>query len=543
MPKNIVVCSDGTGNTAIKGRGTNVFKLFESVDLNGHRWHATLTPQVAIYDDGVGSENFKPVKLLGGAAGLGLSRNVRELYKEIARVYDPGDAIYVFGFSRGAFTVRSLVGMIATCGLLDIRKAGSARELDTLVKQGYRVYRQCYRSVLSQLFRGAPDRSTSAGFRRRYAIEEQTRIRFLGVWDTVDAVGLPFHVSDVVNSTFYRFKFPDTFLSDCVDKACHALSIDDARQSFHPLVWNEARETPGANRIEQVWFAGVHANVGGGYPKHGMSLVALDWMMERAEAYGLRFNARARETVRDCASVDDKLYDSRAGLGTFYRWKPRDIELICDGNAMRPPRLHATVLERIAHGTDDYAPANLPHDAVLVTTEPPEGRGVLAQQRARNLERELRSALPTHSLLDSLHAPVLVGWLSYYVFLVTLSAGVVTLALLTAESSAPIDIGRGVLMAIGRFASSPLASSWALLGTLWAHPIFFWSLAAGVLLSSVMARFADRWIEQTASQFWYSHQQQLRDALKRARTGDSPAPPPVTSSSQPVAGEILESTR
>jgi uncharacterized protein (DUF2235 family) len=132
----------------------------------------------------VSSENVKPLKLLGGAAGLGLSRNVRQLYKELARVYDPGNAIYVFGVSRGAFTVRSLVGMIGTCGLLDVRKAGSLGELDRLVKKAYRVYRQCYRSVLSQLFRGAPDRSTAAGFREQYAREEQTRIRFLGVWDT-----------------------------------------------------------------------------------------------------------------------------------------------------------------------------------------------------------------------------------------------------------------------------------------------------------------------------------------------------------------------
>jgi uncharacterized protein (DUF2235 family) len=517
MAKNIVVCSDGTGNTAIKGRGTNVFKLFEAIDLNGHRWDPTVTPQVAMYDDGVGSENFKPLKLLGGAAGLGLSRNVRELYKELARVYDPGDAIYIFGFSRGAFTVRSLVGMIGTCGLLDVRRAGSSAELDRLVKKAYRVYRQCYRSVLSQLFRGAPDRSTSAPFRQQYAIEDQTRIRLLGVWDTVDAVGLPFHLSDVVNSTLYRFKFPDTFLSDSVDKACHALSIDDQRQSFHPLVWNEAREKPGADRIEQVWFAGVHANVGGGYPKQGMSLVALDWMMERAETMGLRFIRRAREAVRECASVDDKLYDSRSGFGTFYRWKPRDIEKICDGNSMRPPRLHASVLERIAHGTDDYAPANLPHDAVLETTEAPVGRGVLAHRRAANMERELKAALPTHSLLERLQAPILVGWLSYYVFLITLVAAIAAILLLTAETTAPRDIGRGGLALAGGLLSSPVASGWALVRLLWAHPTVFVPLLAGVVLSSLMARFADRRMAQTSSQFWYQHQQHLRNALTTAR--------------------------
>ncbi len=121
MAKNIIVCSDGTGNTAIKGRGTNVFKIFESVDLNRHRFDPQLVPQIAIYDDGVGTDDFKPLKLLGGATGCGLSRNVKQLYKELCRVYDPGDRIFLFGFSRGAFTVRTLAGLICTCGILDTR--------------------------------------------------------------------------------------------------------------------------------------------------------------------------------------------------------------------------------------------------------------------------------------------------------------------------------------------------------------------------------------------------------------------------------------
>ena len=122
MGKRIVICSDGTGNTAIKGRGTNVFKVFEAVDLEGHRFDPAKTPQIAIYDDGVGTQNFKPLKVIAGATGWGLSRNVKHLYKELSRVYDPHDEIYMFGFSRGAFTVRTLAGFIASCGLIDQRK-------------------------------------------------------------------------------------------------------------------------------------------------------------------------------------------------------------------------------------------------------------------------------------------------------------------------------------------------------------------------------------------------------------------------------------
>src|SRR4026208_1700614 len=122
MNKNIIVCSDGTGNTTIKGRGTNVFKLFETIDLTGHRTDPTLRAQVAFYDDGVGTQNNKLLKIAAGATGFGLARNVRQLYREVSRAYDEGDRIYLFGFSRGAFTVRSLAGMITTCGLLDVSK-------------------------------------------------------------------------------------------------------------------------------------------------------------------------------------------------------------------------------------------------------------------------------------------------------------------------------------------------------------------------------------------------------------------------------------
>jgi hypothetical protein len=103
LPKNIVICSDGTGNTAIKGRGTNVFKLYEAVDVNGHRGNPELTPQLAIYDDGVGNESFKPLKVFAGITGFGLARNVRLLYKSLVRVYDPGDSIFLFGFSRRVY--------------------------------------------------------------------------------------------------------------------------------------------------------------------------------------------------------------------------------------------------------------------------------------------------------------------------------------------------------------------------------------------------------------------------------------------------------
>src|SRR6266508_3819210 len=143
MPKNIILCSDGTGNTAIKGRGTNVFKLFEALDLTSYRGNPDRDPQVAFYDDGVGTQDFKPLKIFAGMTGYGLSRNVKQLYKELVRVYDPGDRIFLFGFSRGAFTVRTLTGLIARCGVLDRRKLLSKKSLDSAVEDAYKVYRRC----------------------------------------------------------------------------------------------------------------------------------------------------------------------------------------------------------------------------------------------------------------------------------------------------------------------------------------------------------------------------------------------------------------
>src|SRR5712691_4190800 len=139
IPKNIVICSDGTGNSAIKDRGTNVFKLYEAVDVNGHLNNPTLTPQITFYDDGVGTETFKPLKLLGGALGWGLSRNVKELYAALVRSYNPGDRIFLFGFSRGAYTVRTLGSFITTCGILERNRYVTDADLVKAVKDAYEI--------------------------------------------------------------------------------------------------------------------------------------------------------------------------------------------------------------------------------------------------------------------------------------------------------------------------------------------------------------------------------------------------------------------
>jgi|SRR5579863_284435 len=494
MPKNIVICSDGTGNTAIKGRGTNVFKLYEAVDLIGHKIDRKLAPQIAIYDDGVGNEDFKPLKIFAGATGFGLARNVRLLYKSLVRVYDPGDRIFLFGFSRGAFTVRTLSGLISVCGILDIAKLPTTEALDRAVARAFRVYRQEYHTKLARLLGHKANRKLIARFDHRYARHRDVRIRFIGVWETVDAVGAPFHIGDYINASVHRFKFPDLKLSDNVDFACQALAIDDERRTFHPLLWEHDA------RVEQVWFAGCHSNVGGGYEKQGLSLVALDWMMQQARHKGgLRLLASDSALYREHANVDDKLYDSRAGLDIFFRWLPRDMEAICGRHGV-PALIHLSVLERLAHGTGDYAPGNIAPRAKVVIThadDASEDGPVLA--RARAAEAVLHAAhLNRRSLLASVKPEILIGRAAYYVYLVSC-----TLALLSA--CAPYAGGllrlqpRAFVASAKRLATSPL-----LLGC----------LAGGLLLSYLMAVFSGRRMSGIFSEFWHDEQPRLRAALE-----------------------------
>jgi uncharacterized protein (DUF2235 family) len=511
MSKNIVVCSDGTGNTAIKGRGTNVFKLFEAVDLNGHKTDPRLTPQVAIYDDGVGTENFKPLKILGGAFGYGLARNVRQLYRELVRIYDPGDQIYLFGFSRGAFTVRTLAGMIHSCGILDIQKIETNDALHEAVDKAYDTYRKRYRTELSKLLRPErPDEVNKefAEFRMQHSIKPEVKIRFLGVWDTVDAVGSPLHISDFINLTVHRFKFPDPCLNDSVLKACQALSIDDERLSFHPVLW--------ANdpRIKQVWFAGVHSNVGGGYPKQGMSLVALDWMMQQASVNDLRFLPEDRELYREHANVDDKLYNSRSGVGIFYRWLPRDMKKLCEAAKVKPS-IHISVLERIAHGTEDYAPGNISTRAdVVITSTGDSVLDVALLNRAAAVQKVI-NASSTDSLLDKVRGQIRLGRLSYVLYVLFVAATVAILAITDAGPNATaLEVLKRLIALIGNVVSLQFGAIYENAKPMLVHPMRPAFLGAGFLLSFALARIVDHTLGSNFSQFWHGEQQKLRLALK-----------------------------
>jgi uncharacterized protein (DUF2235 family) len=272
MTQRLVICCDGTWNKPDQTRAgklcpTNVTKLALAVaerDSAG-------TPQRLHYGSGVGTRRGE--RLRGGAFGVGLSREVRGAYRFIVDNYEPGDEIFLFGFSRGALTARSTAGLIRNAGVL-------RREHADRLDEAYALYRDRSnkpRSVESELFR------------RSYSYESpsfQTRIRFIGVWDTVGALGIPWSGVPLANWINRRWSFHDTRLSKQVDGAFQALAIDEKRKPFEPAVWVQDPEAVD-QRIEQVWFAGVHCDVGGGYSDAALADVSLAWMAAHAQDYGL----------------------------------------------------------------------------------------------------------------------------------------------------------------------------------------------------------------------------------------------------------------
>jgi uncharacterized protein (DUF2235 family) len=375
MAKNIALFSDGTGNSSAKAQKTNVWRLFQAADQ-------TSVAQIAKYDDGVGTSSNKYLAALGGAFGFGLKRNVIDLYKFVCRNYEPGDQIYGFGFSRGAFTIRVLTGLIAREGLVTFR---SEQELARHAAAAYRTFRfKAFpsNSPIVWLARKLRDRFLRAfnfvtGHSGYEEIASETAakgrskipIRFLGLWDTVEAYGMPIvELKRAIDWALWPMLFGDMKLSERVERAVHALSLDDERTTFHPLLWDEVGEaqlaasgTVNPGRITQVWFAGVHSNVGGGYPEDQLSLVPLGWIIHEATNNGLSVDLAQVTEFSAAASPFARLYNSRAGFAAYYRYSPRQTPVISYHGTRILSNVHWSVLLRMGCGSDAYAPITLPH--------------------------------------------------------------------------------------------------------------------------------------------------------------------------------------
>ncbi len=261
MSKRIIFCADGTWDSPASH--TNVYKLYKSMTVGAG--------QMPFYDDGVGASENPIIKLVGGAFGAGLWSKIKEGYTKIAQVYEAGDQVYLFGFSRGAYTARSLAGMIAISGL------PTQDFTDGLVDTAFRAYREKDNraALLAQL-------KDSNMF--------DANLTMVGVWDTVGALGIP-SVFGAVDPILYGFL--DTSLHPDVLNAYQAAGIDEKRAQFPPTLW-DTNTQPGQT-LEQVWFCGVHSDVGGGEPidgseKTALSDITLGWMMNKASALGIDFD-------------------------------------------------------------------------------------------------------------------------------------------------------------------------------------------------------------------------------------------------------------
>lgn len=280
MSKSIILCCDGTWNKPETEHEqvtpTNVLRLVRSICPRANN-----RDQVVYYDSGVGTGGLWD-KWVGGAMGVGLSDNIMEAYRFLVNNWAEGDTLYFFGFSRGAYTVRSLAGLVHEAGLLP-------------------KYHMPHFPALYAYFRTPPAERLQHPASARVAdllnavdaLKRRPRINFLGVWDTVGALGLP--IPGLRRLSQQWVGFHDTQLSDTVQFAVQALAIDELRKLFAPDLWTHHPDATteqmekDENRVLQVWFAGSHSDVGGGYPETELSDLALDLLMDQAEQHGLQF--------------------------------------------------------------------------------------------------------------------------------------------------------------------------------------------------------------------------------------------------------------
>jgi uncharacterized protein (DUF2235 family) len=343
--KRLVVCCDGTWNSADqKSNGrpcpTNVVKLAYRVAKRDGA-----TPQIIFYDQGVGTGNVLD-KWSGGAFGEGLEDNIFDAYRFLIANYEDGDEIFLIGFSRGAFTARSIAGMIRKCGIL---KRACVDKYTAAVN--------AYRDASLH-----PDDKNAVDFRARNSCGGDTiPIRFIGVWDTVGALGIP--LRGLRWFTRRKEQFHDTELSKVVQTACHALAIDEHRHPFAPTLW---MEKPKPNQtVEQVWFPGVHSDVGGGYAEIDLSDIALQWMLDKVKAAGLALDTEVLAAHPLKPNPGGVKHESKTGL---YRLTPGDDRPIGVGGTQS---VHPSAIARW-DSDPSYRPKNL--RAYFSATNDPRAR-------------------------------------------------------------------------------------------------------------------------------------------------------------------------
>jgi uncharacterized protein (DUF2235 family) len=333
--KRIVICADGTWNVrdqvsknAKTRHPTNVTKVARAILPRA----STNVDQIVYYHEGVGTGVGRD-RVTGGAFGSGIETNIRALYRFILYNYLEGDELFFFGFSRGAFTVRTLAGFMNRVGLLH-------KDDDYFIPEIYACYENNQKP-------GTPEWDKVFGKLRDP--RPCPPIKFIGVWDTVGALGAPGFLGQFFNKKKYQYH--DVGLNRYIQNAFHALAIDERRKPFTPNIWERVAGFNG--NLEQAWFAGVHSNVGGSCVHDGLANEALHWIVEKAETLGLEVDKPFLAHFKPCFNSD--LEDS---MSTMYKMLGPYVRPIgqhsADGES-----IHQSAIDRIDFPSVAYAPPNL----------------------------------------------------------------------------------------------------------------------------------------------------------------------------------------
>lgn len=336
--KRIVICADGTWNVrdqvdkeSGKRRPTNVTKTARAI-LPRAKDDAD---QVVFYHDGLGTRGPMD-KVTGGAFGSGIEDNLRNLYRSIIYNYEPGDDLYFFGFSRGAFTVRTLAGFMNLVGLVE-------KDDDYYVPEIYRCYERN---------KGPGTKEWQDAFHNVRGTRPCPPIKFIGVWDTVGALGAPGVIGKVASAfNGNKYAYHDVGLNEHIVNAYHALAIDERRKPFQPTLWS--RPDGWSGMLEQVWFPGVHSNVGGGYKPDGLANEALHWIISKAESVGLDVDWNYLKFFEP--HYDSVLHDSMSMKYRIMGPGTRTIGAYSEHGEC----VHEAAIKRMAHADCAYEPKNL----------------------------------------------------------------------------------------------------------------------------------------------------------------------------------------
>jgi uncharacterized protein (DUF2235 family) len=330
MMANIVICADGTWckpeEDLQKDFPTNVLKVARAITPS-----IGDTKQHVFYDWGLGSYHNE---ISAGATGNGIHKNILDGYRYIVQNYNPGDKIFLFGFSRGAYTVRALSGLINNCGIVQRKHAN-------LINEAWKIYK-------SPNKKNCPSGMAAKQFRLQNS-HQSREINFVGVWDTVGALGIPFSLMGLLS---HHDEFYDLKMGSNIKFARHALAIDEQRVDFEPTIWASNENVD----LKQVWFAGVHTDVGGSYPpdnKTNTSIadIPLRWMLEEAQNVGLKLDDYLINSLSDSPLA--VIHKSRTKIYRLRKSLLRPLQI-----KEKPTQIHISVKYRYENDSS-YRPKQL----------------------------------------------------------------------------------------------------------------------------------------------------------------------------------------